>query len=35
VQVGAAVEQGYERAAAGEPDGRLAGGVATADDRDA
>src|SRR4029077_4504344 len=35
VQVGAAVEQRHHRAAAGEPDGGLTGGVATADDRDA
>ena len=34
-QVGAAVEQGHERAAAGEPDGGLAGGVPSADDADA
>ena len=34
-EVGAAVEEGDERAAAGEPDGGLAGGVAAADDRDA
>ena len=34
-QVGAAVEERDERAAAGEPDGGLAGGVAAADDRDA
>ena len=34
-QVGAAVEQRDERAAAGEPDGGLAGGVAAADDADA
>jgi len=29
------MEEGDERAASGEPDGRLAGGVAAADDRDA
>ena len=29
------MEEGDERAAAGEPDGGLAGGVAAADDRDA
>ncbi len=34
-EVGAAVEEGDERAAAGEPDRGLAGGVAAADDRDA
>ena len=34
-EVGAAVEEGDERAAAGEPDGGLAGGVAAADDGDA
>ena len=34
-EVGAAVEQGVERAAAGQPDRGLAGGVAAADDRDA
>ena len=34
-EVGAAVEERDERAAAGEPDGGLAGGVAAADDRDA
>ena len=34
-QVGAAVQQGDERAAAGEPDGGLPGGVAAADDADA
>src|SRR5579859_4606417 len=33
-QVGATVEEGHERTAAGEPDGRLAGGVAAADDAD-
>ena len=34
-EVGAAVEEGDERAATGEPDGGLAGGVAAADDGDA
>ena len=34
-EVGAAVEEGDERAATREPDGCLAGGVAAADDRDA
>ena len=34
-QIGAAVEQGHERAAASEPDGRLPGGVASADHADA
>ena len=34
-EVGAAVEERDERAAAGEPDGRLAGGVAAANDGDA
>ncbi len=34
-EVGAAVEERDERAAAGEPDGGLAGGVPAADDRDA
>ena len=34
-EVDAAVEEGDERAATGEPDGRLAGGVTAADDRDA
>ena len=34
-KVGAAVEEGDERAATGEPDRGLAGGVAAADDRDA
>ena len=33
-EVGAAVEEGDERAATGEPDRGLAGGVAAADDRD-
>ena len=33
-QVGAAVQERDERAAAREPDGGLAGGVAAADDRD-
>ena len=34
-EIGAAVEERDERAAAGEPDGGLAGGVAAADHRDA
>ena len=34
-QVGAAMQQRHERAAASEPDGRLAGRVASADDGDA
>jgi hypothetical protein len=33
-KIGAAVEKGDERAATGEPDRRLAGGVAAADHRD-
>ena len=34
-EIGAAVEEGDERAAAGEPHRSLAGGVAAPDDRDA